>query len=66
MRRNLILLTLFTIMASALFGQADDHYWHTDYTLYSNNLSIRVMIFIDGVEQRNENIEQPRISRRWI
>lgn len=44
-------------MASALFGQADDHYWHTDYTLYSNNLSIRVMIFIDGVEQRNENIE---------
>ncbi len=57
MRKNLILLTLFTIMASALFGQADDHYWHTDYTLYSNNLSIRVMIFIDGVEQRNENIE---------
>lgn len=50
-------MTLFTIMASALFGQADDHYWHTDYTLYSNNLSIRVMIFIDGVEQRNENIE---------
>lgn len=44
-------------MASALFGQADNHYWHTDYTLYSNNLSIRVMIFIDGVEQRNENIE---------
>lgn len=57
MRKNLILLTLFTIMASALFGQADNHYWHTDYTLYSNNLSIRVMIFIDGVEQRNENIE---------
>lgn len=57
MRKNLILLTLFTIMASALFGQADDYYWHTDYTLYSNNLSIRVMIFIDGVEQRNENIE---------
>lgn len=57
MRRNLILLTLFTIMASALFGQADDHYWHTDYTLYSNNLSMRVMVFIDEVEQRNENIE---------
>lgn len=57
MRKNLILLTLFTLIVSALFGQADDHYWHTDYTLYSNNLSIRVMIFIDGVEQRNENIE---------
>lgn len=57
MRRNLILLTLFTLIVSALFGQADDHYWHTDYTLYSNNLNMRVMIFIDGVEQRNENIE---------
>ena len=57
MRRNLILLTLFTLIVSALFGQADDHYWHTDYTLYSNNLSMRVMVFIDGVEQRNENIE---------
>lgn len=57
MRKNLILLTLFTLIVSALFGQADNHYWHTDYTLYSNNLSIRVMIFIDGVEQRNENIE---------
>lgn len=57
MRRNLILLTLFTLIVSALFGQADDHYWHTDYTLYSNNLSMRVMVFIDEVEQRNENIE---------
>ncbi len=57
MRRNLILLTLFAIMASALYGQADDHYWHTDYTLYSNNLSMRVMVFIDEIEQRNENIE---------
>ena len=57
MRRNLILLTLFTLIVSALFGQADDHYWHTDYTLYSNNLNMRVMVFIDEVEQRNENIE---------
>ena len=57
MRRNLILLTLFTLIVSALFGQADDHYWHTNYTLYSNNLSMRVMVFIDEVEQRNENIE---------
>ena len=44
-------------MAATLFGQTDEFYWDTDYTIYPNNLVMNVMIFVDGEEQRNENVE---------
>ncbi len=57
MKKKFILVTFFAIVAATLFGQTDEFYWYTDYTIYPNNLVMNVMIFVDGEEQRNENVE---------
>ena len=57
MKKKFILVTFFAIVAATLFGQTDEFYWDTDYTIYPNNLVMNVMIFVDGEEQRNENVE---------
>ena len=56
MKRNFILLTLFMIFSSIMFGQNQNH-WNTDMTLYPNNMSLQAMVLLDGEELRGENIE---------
>ncbi len=35
----------------------DNRYWHNDVHAYADNLCLRAVVSIDGVEQRNETIE---------
>ena len=56
MKRNFILLTLFMIFSSIMFGQNQNH-WNTDMTQYPNNMSLQAMVLLDGEELRGENIE---------
>ena len=48
MKKKFILVTFFAIVAATLFGQTDEFYWDTDYTIYPNNLVMNVMIFVDN------------------
>ena len=57
MKKKFILVVFFAIVAAKLFGQTDGLYWDTDYTIYPNNLTMNVIIFVEGEEQRNENVE---------
>lgn len=55
MKRNFTLLTFFMIFALMVFGQ--ENHWQTDYNLYSNNMSITAVVYLDGIELKSENIE---------
>lgn len=57
MKKVLTTLTLLLTLCPFVFGQKYDYYFDKPITGNINNMSILAKIYVDGVEQTNQNIE---------